>query len=135
MEKLIRKKTVEHMNIHNLFSNKPFGFIGGRSTSLQLLKVLDRWTQILDKGGTVHSIYVDFMKEFDKVPHKRLLLKLKQYGISLMTCRWVESFLSERKQRVHILQGSVLGPILFVIFINYLPECVKSEVFLFPGDT
>ncbi len=89
------------------------------------------------------------MKAFDKVPHKRLLLKLKQYGISDKTRCWIQSFLSDRKQRVHIHgnyskwhevtsgipQGSVLGPILFVIFINDLPECVSSEVFLFADDT
>ncbi|VDI22679.1 Hypothetical predicted protein [Mytilus galloprovincialis] len=53
MEKLIRKKIVDHMNRYNLFSDRQFGFIGGRSTSLQLLKVLDHWTSILDSGGVV----------------------------------------------------------------------------------
>ena len=60
-EKLIRSRIVDHMNSNNLFSDKQFGFIGGRSTSLQLLTGLDKWTKILDDGGTIHAIYMDFI--------------------------------------------------------------------------
>ena len=75
-EKLIRARIVDHMKSNNLFSNKQFGFIGGRSTSLQLLTqtVLDNWTKILDNKGTIHAVYMDFMKAFDKVPHRRLIV-------------------------------------------------------------
>ena len=71
------------MKVHTLYSNKQFGFISGRSTVLQLLKVLDRWTKILDEGGCIDVAYCDrgFMKPFDKVPHRRLLHKLQMYGI------------------------------------------------------
>ncbi|CAG2210624.1 unnamed protein product [Mytilus edulis] len=85
MEKLIRKRIVDHMNKYGLFGDRQFGFIGGRSTGLQLLKVLDHWTEILDNGGSIDAIYTDFMKAFDKVPHKRLINKLKSYGISNQT--------------------------------------------------
>ncbi|MEW8545715.1 MAG: reverse transcriptase family protein, partial [Candidatus Thiodiazotropha sp.] len=148
-EKLIRQRIIEHMNRNNLFSNKQFGFIGGRSTSLQLLTVLDKWTEILDSGGTIHAIYMDFMKAFDKVPHKRLIKKLQAYGISQKMCRWVENFLYNRKQRVQvngqfsnwaevtsgIPQGSVLGPILFVIYINDLPDRIDSDIIMYADDT
>ena len=149
MEKLIRKKIVDHFHRHNLFSNRQFGFIGGRSTALQLLVVLEHWTSILDEGGTIDAIYTDFMKAFDKVLHKRLINKLKSYRISDQTCLWICNFLSSRKQRVEvngefsqwhnvtsgIPQGSVLGPILFVVFINDLLDCVDSEVSMFADDT
>ncbi|CAG2186217.1 Uncharacterized protein YMR196W [Mytilus edulis] len=71
MEKLIRKRIVDHMNKYGLFSDRQFGFIGGRSTGLQLLKVLDHWTEILDNGGSIDAIYTDFMKAFDKMSTKR----------------------------------------------------------------
>jgi len=81
METLAREDIIEHMKLHKLVSRKQFGFISGCSTVLQLLQVMDKWTEILDKGGCVDVVYCDFMKAFDKVPHLRLLHKLDKYQI------------------------------------------------------
>ena len=78
LESIIRDHNIYHMKENKLFSNKQFGFIGGRSTTLQLIHVLDMWTEILDQGGTLDAIYCDFMKAFDKVPHNRLAHKIKK---------------------------------------------------------
>jgi hypothetical protein len=96
----ISERKYNHMKEHKLFSNKQFGFIRGRSTVLQLIQVLDTWTEILDKGGCVDVIYCDFMKAFDKVPHNRLIHKLSTYGIAEPFTTWIQSFLPGRKQRV-----------------------------------
>ena len=148
LESIIRDAIVEHMKQNEFFSKFQYGFINKRSATLQLLKVLGIWCEILDAGGTIDNINMDFMKAFDTVPHKRLIAKLRNYGISGHVVAWIQEFLTERTQcvsvngyksnwrnvRSGIPQGSVLGALLFVIFINDLPENIKSHIFLFADD-
>ena len=89
MEKIVRKVIVNHMIKNDLYSKEQFGFISGRSTTLQLLLVMEEWTEILDKRGeAIDTIYMDFMKAFDKVPHKGLITKLESYGLSNQIIKW-----------------------------------------------
>ena len=149
MESFLRDEIINHMSTHNLFADEQHGFVPGRSCVTQLLVVLEEWTEALEAGRNVDVIYLDFRKAFDSVPHQRLLCKLKAYGIGDRLYRWIESFLSNRSQRVTINgtksdwvpvtsgipQGSVLGPVLFVLYINDLPSVLRSVCRIFADDT
>ena len=103
----------------------------------------------MDEGGTIDAIYMDLMKAFDTVPHQRLLVKLESFGVGGKLLSWLKSFLIGRRQRVVVSgkesswgevvsgvpQGSVLGPTLFLIFVNDLPDTVQSKVTMFADDT
>ena len=98
VESFIRDALIQYMKDNHLISRKQFGFLTGRSTVLQLLQVMDKWTEILDRGGCVDVVYCDFQKAFDTVPHRRLLTVLEYYGITDPVLSWVKDFLSERRQ-------------------------------------
>ena len=148
LEKLVRDEIVSPMETNNLFSTPQHGFIKGRSCSTQLLELMEELTETLDSSEDIDIIYLDFWKAFDKVPHKRLLKKLWGYGIQGKVHSWIKEFLTGRSQKVKIEgksskaakvtsgipQGSVLGPILFLIFINDLPDVIVSCMKLFADD-
>jgi len=149
MERILKKQIMEHLTNEKLLSTKQHGFMGKRSTVTQLLHYLDKCADSISNDKVVDVIYFDFAKAFDTVPHRRLLRKLEAYGIRGRVLGWMKAFLSDRYQYVKVNgklskkcqvqsgvpQGSVLGPLLFVIYINDLAEVTNSEMFLFADDT
>ena len=100
LESLVRKAIIIHLTDNNLFSNKQFGFMNGRSTTLQLMHYLDKCVESVAQGRVVDVIYFDFQKAFDMVPHKKLLSKINSFGIRGKLLRWIENFIVGRKQCV-----------------------------------
>ena len=151
LETVVKDKILSHVYENLLIAENQHGFLPGRTTTTQLIKALDNWTTAYDNKETTHVVYTDFAKAFDKVSHDKLLEVLQSYGIEGNLLRWVKMFLKDRNQRVMINgvlssskrvssgvpQGSVLGPLLFILYIEDMKNCTvnRCELSLFADDS
>lgn len=150
MEHIITSQIMLHLNTNNMLYDKQHGFRSKLSCETQLIEYSSDVLKILQDRQQCDTIVMDFSKAFDKVSHDRLIYKLDRAGIDPQTRNWIKSFLTGRSQKVVIdgeesqsipvtsgvPQGSVLGPILFLLFIDDLPQYTKSsQVRLFADDT
>ncbi|BHF79037.1 hypothetical protein SprV_0602215400 [Sparganum proliferum] len=148
MERIMKNELIDFLEVHGLLSNCQHGFRKGRSCTTNLLHSLQSWTRALDDRHEVHIAFIDFQKAFDTVPHQKLLHKLKKIGIGGNFLKWIENFILGRHQVVCIgqgksdpamvgsgvPQGSVLGPILFLIYVDDAARALDCEVAMFAGD-
>ena len=148
-ERVIRKSLVNYLECESKFSPNQHGSRSKRSTLSQLLQHHEEILKSLEDGNNVDCVYLDFAKAYDKVDHGVLLHKLKQVGIVGPIGRWIHNFLTNRKQQVMIKgrkskisylksgvpQGSVLGPLLFLIYIGDIADNVDSEVLVYVDDS
>ena len=147
LERLIHRQVVRFLNDNDKINASQHGFRKAHSCQTQLLETIHQCMHGL-KTLITHVAFLDFAKAFDSVPHEWLLLKLDHVGVRGELFRWMKAFLSNRQQRVlcngcpwtwsrvvsGVLQGSILGPLLFLIYVNHIGDNLTSHPRLFADD-
>jgi len=149
LESLVRSRVLGFLDDNEIITSCQHGFIRKKSCFTNLLSTLEDWTLALDQGFGVDVAYLDFTKAFDSVPHRRLFQKLASYGFGGKLLSWLKGFLSHRYQRVvlngsssswcpvtsGVPQGSVLGPLLFTLYINDIANIIHTNLSFFADDS
>ena len=149
METIITKQLLTFLETNNLLSDHQYGFRQARSTGDLLAYAVHAWFSALESYGESRVISLNISKAFDRVWHKGLLAKLPMFGLHHTLIKWISCFLSDRSIAIRVdgylsnshsinsgvPQGSVISPVLFILFINDLLSSTSSSIFSFADDT